>query len=128
MTSNVCETTATTDYILQSLQAIWGFVIGEGRYFEKTSVRRRGKTLSSLSDFSHSGQIQSLKPMQPSFEYTFSIDDIETRMKIWKIFFGDTPIPKPEDHAVDKYYGVLDEFIKKKKVSRKNIEKILEGP
>jgi hypothetical protein len=114
------------EYIVKSLQRMYGFVIGEGRYFEKISVPRRGKTLSPLSDFSHYGQIQSLIPMQPSSEFIFSIDDTEARTKIWEMFFGEAPIPKLENHAVDKYYGVLDRFVAKKKLSRKKIERILE--
>lgn len=93
---------------------------------EKTSLPRRGKRLSSQTGFSSSEQIQPLEPMQPSYECLFLLDDTETRTKIWNLFFENTPLPEPEDNAVEKYYGLLDKFVGKKKIPKGTIERILE--
>ena len=121
MSLNLCSTYSR---FVQSIA--WGWTTGVS-LSEKTSLPRRGKRLSLRTGFSSSEEVQSLEPMQTSYECTFLIDDTETRMKIWNLLFENTPLPKSEDNVLAKHYGLLDKFVGKKKIRRGTIEKIMEG-
>jgi hypothetical protein len=60
-----------------------------------------------------STRMQKIRPMQSTYECPFRLDDSETRLRLWKVFFPNKPFQGPEDDAVQKYFGLFDKRIKK---------------
>lgn len=58
-------------------------------------------------------RMQKIRPMQSTYECPFRLDDSETRLRLWKLFFPGKPFQGPEDGAVQKYFGLFDKRIKK---------------
>lgn len=69
-------------------------------------------------------QTQKIRPMQSTYECPFRLDDSETRLRLWKLFFPNKSFQEPEDGAVQKYFGLFDKRIKKEH-SKDTLEKIL---
>ncbi len=56
---------------------------------------------------------EKIRPMQSTYECPFRLDDSETRLRLWKLFFPNKPFQGFEDDAVQKYFGLFDKRIKK---------------
>src|SRR3989344_3775676 len=50
---------------------------------------------------------------KPSTLSEFLFADGNGRLEVWKLLFGEKPMPTIEDNAVEKNFGILDQYFKK---------------
>jgi hypothetical protein len=68
--------------------------------------------------------------IQATISVACALDDSDTRKKVWRVYFGDSSLPRIEDDPVNKYYGSLDKYVDWTKIdlkkSRSRIDRYLD--
>jgi len=63
--------------------------------------------------------------LQPSVPSLVEYDDFDTRGRIWRLLFGEVPMPRQEDGAVEKYFGSLDREVEVTRDIQERFDQIL---
>lgn len=71
-----------------------------------------------------STQYASLPTPQASYDAIYTLDDTETRNRLWQFFFPSQPLPNVKEGAVEENYGLFDKHFKG--ASQEQLRKLLE--
>lgn len=94
------------------------------------SIRKSEQSFSVQKQTTMGNLHQHLNNLQATFGASLGLDDIETREKVWRMFFKDKPLPQVKANAIREYYGALDKYVDWNKIdlkkSKRKIEKFLD--